>query len=64
MGMNMISKGVERAIDVLQDYFHDMEAMSLSGNYCTDKKPSSINWTEGRGKSVVVETRISGNVCY
>lgn len=35
---------------------------SLSGNYCTDKKPSSINWIEGRGKSVVCEAIIKGSV--
>lgn len=33
---------------------------SISGNYCTDKKPSAINWLEGRGKSVVCEAIISG----
>jgi hydroxymethylglutaryl-CoA reductase (NADPH) len=62
MGMNMVSKGVEKALSVIQDYFPDMDALSLSGNYCTDKKPSSINWTEGRGKSVVVEAIITGDV--
>ena len=56
MGMNMISKGTEVTLKTLQDeYFPDMEILSLSGNYCTDKKPAAINWVEGRGKSVVVE---------
>lgn len=32
-----------------------MEILSLSGNYCTDKKSASVNWIEGRGKSVVAE---------
>ena len=27
----------------------------LSGNYCVDKKPSAVNWIEGRGKSVAAE---------
>jgi len=62
MGMNMVSKGVEKAIEVLQDYFPDMDALSLSGNFCTDKKPSAINWLEGRGKSVVCEAVISGEM--
>lgn len=62
MGMNMISKGVEQAMETLRDYFPDMDALSLSGNFCTDKKPSSINWTEGRGKSVVVDAIITGDV--
>jgi hydroxymethylglutaryl-CoA reductase (NADPH) len=35
---------------------------SLSGNYCTDKKPSSMNWIEGRGKSVVCEAIIKGDI--
>lgn len=55
MGMNMLSKGTEKALYYLQDCFHDMEILSLSGNYCTDKKPSAVNWIEGRGKSVVCE---------
>jgi len=62
MGMNMVSKGVEKAIEIIQDYFPDMDALSLSGNLCTDKKPSAINWIEGRGKSVVCEAVIPENV--
>jgi len=62
MGMNMVSKGVEKAIEVLQDYFPDMDALSLSGNFCTDKKPSSVNWTDGRGKSVICEALITGDI--
>ena len=29
---------------------------------CTDKKPSAINWIEGRGKSVSVDCVIPGDV--
>ncbi|GAA5907481.1 hypothetical protein JCM6882_003872 [Rhodosporidiobolus microsporus] len=61
MGMNMISKGCERALDVMMtEYFPEMTISSLSGNYCTDKKPAAINWIEGRGKSVVAEGIIPG----
>lgn len=61
MGMNMISKGTERALDTMQtEYFPEMRIASLSGNYCTDKKPAAINWIEGRGKSVVAEGVIPG----
>ncbi|GAA5968653.1 hypothetical protein JCM11641_007712 [Rhodosporidiobolus odoratus] len=61
MGMNMISKGCERALDVMMtEYFPEMTIASLSGNYCTDKKPAAINWIEGRGKSVVAEGIIPG----
>ncbi|KAL7921820.1 3-hydroxy-3-methylglutaryl-coenzyme A reductase [Trichoderma austrokoningii] len=64
MGMNMISKGCEHALNVMQTEagFEDMTIISLSGNYCMDKKPAAINWIEGRGKSVVAEAIIPGDV--
>ncbi|KAG1176781.1 hypothetical protein G6F70_003312 [Rhizopus microsporus] len=62
MGMNMISKGCEKAMSVLSTHFPEMQIISLSGNYCTDKKPAAINWIEGRGKSVVAEAVVPGAV--
>ncbi|KAJ6021897.1 hypothetical protein N7540_007401 [Penicillium herquei] len=64
MGMNMISKGCEKALDVMSKEcgFDDMSIISLSGNFCTDKKSAAINWTDGRGKSVVAEAIIPGEV--
>ncbi|PPR02206.1 hypothetical protein CVT26_012098 [Gymnopilus dilepis] len=62
MGMNMISKGTEKALEVLQQYYPSMVILALSGNYCTDKKPAAINWIEGRGKSVVAEAVVPGKV--
>lgn len=59
MGMNMVSKGAENALRLLRTYFPDMEVISLSGNYCSDKKAAAINWIKGRGKRVVCETIIS-----
>ncbi|KAM0802033.1 hmg-CoA reductase [Usnea florida] len=64
MGMNMISKGVERALSVMREEsgFDDMSIITVSGNFCTDKKPAAINWIDGRGKSVVAEAIIPGDV--
>lgn len=62
MGMNMISKGTEKALERLRERYPEMSVLALSGNYCTDKKPAAINWIEGRGKSVVAEAVIPGNV--
>ena len=64
MGMNMISKGVEHALHVMSTDggFPDMDIVSVSGNYCIDKKPAAINWIEGRGKSVVAEAIIPGDI--
>jgi len=62
MGMNMISKGVEKVLEMIQTVFRDMEIIALSGNMCTDKKPAAINWIEGRGRTVVADAIISGHV--
>ncbi|XP_067424704.1 3-hydroxy-3-methylglutaryl-Coenzyme A reductase isoform X2 [Emydura macquarii macquarii] len=62
MGMNMISKGTEKALARLQEEFPDLQVLAISGNYCTDKKPAAINWIEGRGKSVVCEAVIPARV--
>lgn len=62
MGMNMISKGVEAAMEALTTVFPDADCIALSGNMCTDKKPSAINWINGRGKSVVAEAVIRKDI--
>ena len=64
MGMNMIFKGVEHALHVMsiEGGFDDMNIVTLSGNYCTDKKPSALNWIDGRGKGIVAEAIVPANV--
>jgi hydroxymethylglutaryl-CoA reductase (NADPH) len=64
MGMNMISKGVEHALKYMVEScgFPDMAVVSVSGNYCTDKKPAAINWIEGRGKGIVAEAIVPQSV--
>ena len=39
-----------------------MEVLSLSGNFCSDKKATGVNWIEGRGKSVVCEAIVPGHI--
>ena len=59
MGMNMISKGVEKALQAMTAHgFPDMNTITLSGNFCADKKSAAVNWIEGRGKSVIAEATI------
>lgn len=62
MGMNMVSKGCLKAIEVLEAEFPDMVLVAISGNMCTDKKPAAINWILGRGKSIVVEAVIPDKI--
>jgi len=61
MGMNMVGKGVDKALAILTERF-DVKLLALSGNVCTDKKPAAVNWINGRGKSVIVDCTISGNI--
>lgn len=61
MGMNMVSKGAEMALRDIHKAFPDMKIISLSGNFCSDKKPAAINWIKGRGKRVVTECIIAAN---
>lgn len=62
MGMNMLSKGTQESLRLVKEHFPDMEILSLSGNFCTDKKPAAVNWIEGRGKSVVCEAVVPAHV--
>lgn len=55
-------QGTEQALCILQQHFPELQVVSVSGNYCTDKKPAAINWIEGRGKSVVCEATIPAKV--
>lgn len=62
MGMNMLSKGTEKSLNTVKVHFPDMEILSLSGNFCTDKKPAAVNWIQGRGKSVVCEAVVPADI--
>uniref|UniRef100_A0A8C8MA99 3-hydroxy-3-methylglutaryl coenzyme A reductase n=1 Tax=Oncorhynchus tshawytscha TaxID=74940 RepID=A0A8C8MA99_ONCTS len=62
MGMNMLSKGTEQAVSRLQQHFPELQVLAVSGNYCTDKKPSAMNWILGRGKSAVCEVTVPARV--
>lgn len=44
MGMNMLSKGTEFALQAIKENFADMNIISLSGNFCSDKKAAAVNW--------------------
>jgi hydroxymethylglutaryl-CoA reductase (NADPH) len=62
MGMNMVTKGINSVVEELLKMFEGSEMITLSGNLCMDKKPSAINWIEGRGKSVSAEAVIPESI--
>lgn len=37
-------QGTEYALKYLRTQFPNLEILSISGNYCADKKASAINW--------------------
>jgi hydroxymethylglutaryl-CoA reductase (NADPH) len=40
----VLLQGTEVALGFVKETFPDMEILSLSGNFCTDKKPAAVNW--------------------
>ncbi|MEX2606821.1 MAG: hydroxymethylglutaryl-CoA reductase [Kiritimatiellia bacterium] len=57
-GHNMTTKAAERLMRHILQHFPSMKEVSVSGNYCTDKKCSAVNGILGRGKYVVTEALI------
>jgi len=62
MGMNMVTIASERMARYIIEHNSDLSLVALSGNLCTDKKPGSINWLLGRGKSVIAEAFIERKI--
>ena len=62
-GHNMVTKAADQVMQWLLQTFADLRYVSISANFCTDKKVSAINSLAGRGKYVVAESIIPRNVC-
>jgi hydroxymethylglutaryl-CoA reductase (NADPH) len=58
MGMNMATLACDRVIRDLISPATGVACIALSGNYCVDKKPATINFHEGRGKRVQADVLI------
>ena len=62
MGMNMATIACDRVIEEFIEPETGVECVSLSGNYCTDKKPAAVNFLEGRGKRIHAEVQLDKHV--
>ena len=62
MGMNMATIACDRAVRDLIEPATGIPCVALSGNYCVDKKPSAINFLEGRGKKIYAEVELSSEI--
>lgn len=60
MGMNMATIAVSRIVKFIEEKTK-IKCISVSGNYCVDKKPSWMNFIEGRGYKVWSEVVIKDN---
>jgi hydroxymethylglutaryl-CoA reductase (NADPH) len=62
-GHNMVTAAADRVLDWLLAQHPDLRYVSISGNFCTDKKVSAVNGILGRGKYVIAEAVIPRAVC-
>ncbi len=58
MGMNMATIACDRVVRDLIEPATGVPCVALSGNYCVDKKPSAVNFLEGRGKKIYAEVEL------
>ncbi len=62
MGMNMATIACDRVVSELIEPQTGVTCIALSGNYCVDKKPSAVNFLEGRGKRIFAEVVLDGAI--
>ena len=57
-GHNMTTFASDKIAEAILILFPELKYLSVSGNYCTDKKVSAVNSILGRGKHVIAEMKI------
>lgn len=62
-GHNMTTLAAERLLNWLLARHPHLRYVSISGNYCSDKKATAVNGILGRGKNVIAEVTIPGALC-
>ena len=62
-GHNMATKAADAVAEIIIRNCRNIKYVSVSGNYCTDKKNSSINGILGRGKRVSAEIIVPRSAC-
>ncbi len=61
-GHNMVTKASDAVLQWICKTFPSVTYVSISGNFCTDKKVSAVNGILGRGKLVVADVLIPRRV--
>lgn len=62
-GHNMTTKAADAAINWILAQQPQLTYISLSANFCCDKKVSAVNGLRGRGKHVIAELMVPAELC-
>ena len=62
-GHNMVTLAADKVMALILEKFKELDYVSISGNYCSDKKVSAVNAILGRGKHVITEVRVPRKLC-
>lgn len=62
-GHNMVTLAADRMLEWILNEYPMLRYVTISGNYCSDKKASAVNGIRGRGKHVVAEVTIPRELC-
>jgi hydroxymethylglutaryl-CoA reductase (NADPH) len=62
-GHNMSTLAADRLLEWILIRFKNLKYVSISGNYCSDKKATAVNGILGRGKYVIAEVVLSADIC-
>lgn len=62
-GHNMVTQAAQHLMDWISAAHPELKPVSVSGNFCADKKVSAVNGLLGRGRSVIAETLIPAALC-
>lgn len=62
-GHNMTTKAADAILTWLLDKYSQLQYVSISANFCIDKKVSAVNSILGRGKYVIAEIVIPKEIC-
>lgn len=62
-GHNMVTLASDHMLEWILKKYPVLRYVSVSGNYCSDKKASAVNGILGRGKNVIAEVILSRAIC-
>lgn len=62
-GHNMVTNAAESMLNWILAEYPQLKYVSISANFCADKKVSAVNAILGRGKYVVAEILVPRDVC-